>query len=182
VRKQRFPFLISPYEKPADSLVGRPREDPAPAYPAESSLREVGEAVYALSGMVARILEKLGGSEGPQERESPDLGEEQFYSQLIPVLDGLDSVREAIGASGDESWKKGIDLFHEKLHHLFETRGFRVSSEVGDEFDPSLHEAIGAEISSVVPAGAVSQVVQNGWLLGDRVLRYAKVIVAKREE
>ena len=80
----------------------------------------------------------------------------------------------------DESWKKGIDLFYEKLHHLLETKGFKGSATVGDEFDPSLHEALRAEVSSAVPAGAVSQVVKNGWVLGDHVLRYAKVIVAKR--
>ena len=159
----------------------QPREDTTPTYVSESSLRDVREAVDALSRMIAEMLNKLGELRTREEGEKPDVGEEPFYLQLIPVLDGLDSVREAIGASGDGSWKKGIDLFHEKLHHLFETRGFKGSAEVGDEFNPSLHEAIGAEESFEVPAGAVSQVVQNGWVLGDRVLRYAKVIVAKRE-
>ena len=145
MRKQRFPFLISPFEKSVD----------------------------VLSEMVAEILSK------DNQPEIPDGGEEAFYSQLIPVLDGLESVRAAIGTSGDESWKKGIDLFYEKLHLLFETKGFKSSARVGDVFDPSIHEAIGAEASSIVPAGTVSQVVQNGWMLGDRVLRYAKVVVAR---
>ena len=174
MRKQRFPFRINPYEKPGESQVEESKEDAGPPLSAESSFRELREAIGALSRMVAPVLQKLGDIEPPED--------DPFYSQLIPILDGLDSVRESIGASGEESWKKGIDLFYEKLHQLLETKGFKGSVQVGDEFDPSLHEALGAEVSSAVPAGAVSQVVQNGRVLGDRVLRYAKVIVAKRTE
>ena len=182
MRKQRFPFLINPYEKPVESPAEDSKEDTGPLLEAESSFRELREAIDALSRMVAPVAQKLGEMATPEDGQNLNVGDDPFYSQLIPVLDGLDSVRESIGASGDESWQKGIDLFYEKLHQLLETKGFKGSVKVGDEFDPSLHEALGAEVSSNVPAGAVSQIVQNGWVLGDRVLRYAKVIVAKRGE
>ena len=182
MRKQRFPFLINPYEKHGEPQVEESKEDTGAPLSAESSFRELREAIDALSRIVAPVAQKLGEMATPEDGQNLNVGDDPFYSQLIPVLDGLDSVRESIGASGEESWQKGIDLFYEKLHHLLETKGFRGSVQVGDVFDPLLHEAVGAEVSSEVPAGAVSQVVQNGCVLGDRVLRYAKVIVAKRGE
>lgn len=105
--------------------------------------------------------------------------EAAFFKHLVPVLDGLEAVREAIATSGEESWLKGLELFRGKLYALLGTGGFTALAQVGTPFDPSLHEAIGAELVTGMPEGTIVQVVQQGWKLGDLVLRYAKVTVAR---
>ncbi len=105
--------------------------------------------------------------------------ETEFFKHLVPILDGLEAVREAIASGGEESWLKGLDLFRGKLHELLGTGGFKALAKVGDPFDPAVHEAIGTESGTGLPEGTIAQLVQQGWVLGDLVLRYAKVTVAR---
>lgn len=117
-------------------------------------------------------------AEGRQEdeREQPVAS---FFSGLLPIMDGLEAVRRQILETGEEEWQKGITILYEKLLDHCAASGLEASAQAGKPFDPTLHEALAAAEAPGVGEGCVSEVVQQGWLLRGRVLRFARVVVAK---
>jgi len=165
MRKQRFPFLISRGERkplpggvPADAIL---------------EMKEKASRVLASLSLIESSLDEL------LEKTSADQKWREFYQKLIPILDGMDAVRRAVEREGDPSWKRGMQIFSEKMAALLEAHGLLRAARVGMAFDPSRHEAVGADDSSLAAPGAIAEVVENGWLYQGQVIRYAKVIVAK---
>jgi molecular chaperone GrpE len=101
-----------------------------------------------------------------------------IIKKFLPVLDDLDrALKNRPSDSG--SWIDGIELIHKKLQSLLESEGvMRIEAE-GELFDPNFHEAISHEPSGTVESGHVIAVVQNGYMLGERVIRPAMVRVAQ---
>ena len=75
--------------------------------------------------------------------------------------------------------RTGIELIARKLQNMLESEGVKKIEAVGVEFDPNFHEAISHEPADGVKSGPVIGVVQNGYMLGERVIRPALVRVAQ---
>ena len=120
--------------------------------------------------------QRIAGGRIEDEREQPVAS---FFSGLLPIMDGLEAVRRQILETGEEEWQRGITIFYEKLLDHCATSGLEASAQVGKPFDPTLHEALAAAEAREVGEGCVCEVVQQGWLLRGRVLRFARVVVAK---
>lgn len=100
--------------------------------------------------------------------------------KYLTVIDDLDRAlkhRPVDGAAG--SWANGIELISRKLHTILEAEGVQTIGKDGDEFNPNIHEAITLEESPEHESGHIIEVVQQGYSLGDRVLRPAMVRVAR---
>jgi len=76
-------------------------------------------------------------------------------------------------------WAEGIDLIHRKMVAAFEADGVKVIDTKGKYFDPNMHEAISHEDSPQHESGQIIDVVQQGYTLGERVIRPARVRVAR---
>jgi molecular chaperone GrpE len=76
-------------------------------------------------------------------------------------------------------WAEGIDLIHRKMIAAFEADGVKMIDAKGKYFDPNLHEAISNEDSPEHESGQIIDVVQPGYMLGERVIRPARVRVAR---
>jgi molecular chaperone GrpE len=76
-------------------------------------------------------------------------------------------------------WAEGIELVYRKMLALLESEGVTTMQAEGQPFDPNLHEAVMMEDSDQHESGQVTEVLQQGYLLGDRVLRPAMVRVAR---
>jgi molecular chaperone GrpE len=98
--------------------------------------------------------------------------------RYLPVLDDLDRAMVNRPTDLNESWANGIDLIYRKLQGILEAEGITRIEAEGQMFDPNLHEAISQEPSDSHETGQVIAVVQQGYILGDRVLRHALVRVA----
>ncbi len=109
---------------------------------------------------------------GPEQLRS-------FFTALVSNLDALFSLADLIRQTAPERWREGIDIFVEKLLALLSSHGLVPSAEVGMPFDPERHEAVGSDSRSALQPGLVAEVVRQGWLYRDEVLRYAKVVVSK---
>jgi molecular chaperone GrpE len=105
-----------------------------------------------------------------------------FFAGLLPVLDELEGVRRLLLETGEEEWQRGITILYEKLLDHCAASGLRPSAQAGEPFDPELHEALAAVGAPGVREGCVSEVVQQGWRFRDKVLRFARVVVAKNGE
>ena len=97
---------------------------------------------------------------------------------LLPVLDDCERALEILSNSSDEAAKEGTLLIYNKLMDYLKTQGLAKIEAKGEVFDTDFHEAV-----TQFPApsedlkGKVIDVVQNGYTLGGKVLRYAKVVV-----
>lgn len=100
-----------------------------------------------------------------------------IVKRLLPVLDDLE--RALQNRPADESWANGIELIVRKFQSALESEGIKRIEAEGAEFDPNFHEAISHEPNEEVESGHVIAVVQNGYMLGERVIRPALVRVAQ---
>ena len=100
-----------------------------------------------------------------------------LLKKVLPVLDDLE--RALQNRPADDAWASGIELVARKFQSIIESEGATRIEAVGLPFDPNLHEAISHEPSEEVPSEHVIAVVQNGYMVGDRVIRPALVRVAQ---
>jgi molecular chaperone GrpE len=98
--------------------------------------------------------------------------------KYLPVLDDLERALQN-RPSDSGSWINGIELIHKKLLAILESEGVKRIEAEGQVFDPAFHEAISHEPSETVESGCVIAVAQNGYMLGERVIRPALVRVAQ---
>ncbi len=100
-----------------------------------------------------------------------------IIKKVLPALDDLE--RALQNRPADNAWANGIELIARKLHNMLESEGIKRIQAEGLEFDPNFHEAISHEPADGVSSGHVIAVVQNGYMLGERVIRPALVRVAQ---
>ena len=100
-----------------------------------------------------------------------------IIKKVLPVLDDLE--RALQNRPADDAWANGIELIVRKLQAVLESENVKRIEADGAEFDPNFHEAISHEPSDDVPSGHVIAIVQNGYVLGERVIRPTLVRVAQ---
>jgi molecular chaperone GrpE len=103
---------------------------------------------------------------------------ERLVKELLPVVDDLERALVAAEEHEEARLEEGVRLVHRELRDALADEGL-VEIETDGEFDPHVHEALLAQPGEGAEPGAVLQVVQKGYRLGDTVLRPARVIVAE---
>jgi molecular chaperone GrpE len=105
----------------------------------------------------------------------------EVINSLLEVLDDSERSEKVMESSTDlQMVKDGVKLVFQKLRNILEQRGLKPMVTIGTEFNADLQEAI-TEIPAPTPdlAGKVIDEVQKGYLLNDKIIRYAKVVVGK---
>jgi molecular chaperone GrpE len=102
---------------------------------------------------------------------------ERLVKDLLPVLDDLGRALEAAEQHEEAKLEEGVGLVHRQLSDVLTKEGLTEIDTAG-AFDPHVHEALLAQPSSEEP-GTVIEVLQKGYMLGDHVLRPARVIIAQ---
>ena len=100
-----------------------------------------------------------------------------IIKKMLPVLDDLE--RSLAHRPEGDSWADGMELIARKFQGVLDAEGVKRIEAAGQEFDPNFHEAISSEPSEEVESGHIIEVVQNGYMLGERVIRPAMVRVAQ---
>lgn len=105
----------------------------------------------------------------------------QLLEAMLPVLDDFERAMKFMHESSDiEAVKQGLQLVHHKLQHTLEQKGLKAFNSKEQTFDPDFHEAV-----TKIPApddslrGKVVDELEKGYMLGEKVLRYAKVVVGE---
>lgn len=100
---------------------------------------------------------------------------------LLPILDDFDRAEKSMSSSDDiATAKEGFQLIKDKMFKKLELKGLKSMESQGKEFDADFHEAI-TEIPAPNEAlkGKVVDVIEKGYTLNDKIIRYAKVVVGK---
>ncbi|MFA6523952.1 MAG: nucleotide exchange factor GrpE [Candidatus Paceibacterota bacterium] len=110
---------------------------------------------------------------------------ERILSRFLTVIDSFNMAfaNKEGWEKVDENWRKGVEYIYTQMNNIFEEYGVKPVGEIGESFDPSMHESI-----EMVPTDKkqddhkVSQVVQKGYKLGDRIIRPARVNIFEYNE
>ncbi len=150
----------------------------------KKELNGLKEKYADLNDKYLRLYSEFDNYRKRTARERIDLQKSASKELIIELLAILDDFERAIEAFEEhnlsEEAKKGIELIYNKLKTALKQKGLQVMDVKGQEFHTDFHEAI-----SEIPApsddlkGKVTDVVQQGYMLNGKVLRYAKVVVGK---
>ncbi len=115
-------------------------------------------------------------------RENADIRQVARGEVIKLYLDIADDLGRALldkPESGEgETWAEGIEIIFQKLRSRLEAEGIKAMNPLGEEFDPNIHEALMKEESELYDSGQIIEVMQEGYWIGDKVLRPALVRVA----
>jgi molecular chaperone GrpE len=142
--------------------------------------------------MKNRLLRALADMENLRKRTEREVADARQYGisgfarDIIGVADNFRRALEAVGpelrASADAavtSLIEGVELTERGLLKALEKNGIRKIEPIGEKFDPNLHQAMYEVPDASVPSGTVVQVVQPGYVIGERILQPAMVAVSK---
>ncbi len=152
-------------------------------------LAEVVREAAEYKDKLLRTLAEMENLRKRTEREVADArlyGNAGFARDVLAVADNMHRALEAIGPELREvadgrakALIEGVELTERELLKVLEKHGVKKFSPAGEKFDPNVHQAMYEMENPELPAGHVAQVIQAGYMLGDRVLRPALVAVVK---
>lgn len=147
--------------------------------------------ISELNDRILRIAAELENTRRRAEREKQDASRyaiASFARDLVNVADifdrALQSLPEEVADASPEtlsSFASGVRMTERSLIAALERHGVRKVDPKGEKFDPNLHQAVAQAPAPGVPAGHVAETAQTGFVIGDRVLRAAMVIVSTGE-
>ena len=112
-----------------------------------------------------------------KEKEQSFLnGRADAVEKLLPVYDNLSRALQQ--ETQDAAFKKGVEMTMAELLKIFGNLGVEVYGEAGDLFDPNLHNAILHVDDESIPENTITQVFQQGFKMGEKIVRFAMVQVA----
>ena len=170
---------------PADEAAMQP--DAAPAAPKASTSLDRELADYK-----DRLLRTLADMENMRKRTEREVADSRVYGisafarDILGVADNLHRAMQALDdelrAKADDTMKAlldGVELTERELINVLEKHGVKKIEPLNQKFDPNRHQAMFEVEDASVPSGTVVQVMQAGYLIGERVLRPALVAVSK---
>jgi molecular chaperone GrpE len=174
-------------EQASEGVVSKPYvmpDDPEPGS-AEALTKELGETRD-------KMLRTLAEMENLRKRTSREVSDARTYGitgfarDVLDIADNLQRALDAVPAEaraaadpGLKALIEGVELTERSLLNTLEKNGVKKFDPMGQKFDPNFQQAMYEVPDPSVPAGTVVQVVQAGFMIGDRVLRPALVGVAK---
>jgi molecular chaperone GrpE len=179
--------MTDPTARQAETMAADPDSASAPesADPVTEAKREAAE----FKDKLLRTLAEMENLRKRTEREVLDARVYGIAGFARDVLAVADNMHRALGAIGPELREtadakvkaliEGVELTERELLKSLEKNGVKKFSPQGEKFDPNVHQAMYEVPTSDQPPGQVAQVIQAGYMIGDRVLRPAMVAVSK---
>lgn len=171
---------------PAPEATTQP-DAPAPVVPKPSTSLD-----RELADMKDRLLRALADMENMRKRTEREVADARVYGisnfarDIIGVADNMHRAMQALDdelrTKADEATKsllEGVELTERELMNTLEKHGVKRVEPMGQKFDPNKHQAMYEVEDASVPSGSVVQVMQGGYMIGDRMLRPALVAVSK---
>jgi molecular chaperone GrpE len=154
-------------------------------------LKEMEEKLESMEQEVKenydRLLRASAEFENYKKRAAREMNDfrkfanESFVKAMLPVVDNLDRAIESSsnGKPSDSSMLEGVNMTLKEILKVFEQLGVKPFGSLGKDFDPSLHQAVMQEETAAHPENSVVKELQKGYMMHDRLLRPAMVVVSK---
>lgn len=145
-----------------------------------AKLQELGEKLVEANDKYVRMYSEYENYRKRTNQEKADLilnAGKDMIKAILPVVDDLERALSAM--SDEDSAKEGVQLIYNKLMNILSQKGLKPIEAKGEKFDENLHEAVTQfPAADETQKGTVVDVVEKGYFLNNKVLRYAKVVVA----
>jgi molecular chaperone GrpE len=136
-----------------------------------------------------RLLRLAAEFENYKKRSAREMNDfrkfanESFVKAMLPVVDNLDRAIESSNNDkhANSSVLEGVNMTLREILKVFEQYGIKPFESLGKPFDPSLHQAVMQEDDEAYPENTVTKELQKGYLIHDRLLRPAMVVVSKKK-
>ena len=152
----------------------------------DKEVTQLKEQIASEKDRVLRLSAEFENYKKRKQRELDDFkkfANETIFRQLLTVVDNLERAISSTKENSDkEGLLKGVELTHKEIIRLFETFNVKTVEAENQIFDPNFHQAVTQEETDKVPDNTVTQVLQKGYLLHDRLIRPAMVIVSKNKK
>ena len=172
------PDKVEGQEEPAASGAGLPVEEEL-VDEETNFVRELGEQKEKF----IRLLAEFENYKRRTARERMDIirtASQDLVLDLLPVLDDLDRADEMIGKAQDaDATQEGLRLISDKLRKVMDSKGLTVMDVMGQAFDAETMEAITEIDAGKKARGKVVDVIEKGYQLNEKIIRYAKVVVGR---
>ena len=143
-------------------------------------VQELGQKLVEANDKYVRMYSEYENYRKRTNMEKADLilnGGKEVVKAILPVVDDMERALQAM--ADEEGAKEGVQLIYNKLMNILSQKGLKPIESKGAKFDENLHEAVTQfPASEESQKGTVIDVVEKGYYLNDKVLRYAKVVVA----
>lgn len=150
----------------------------------KDEIQELKDQVEAEKDRALRLSAEFENYKKRTQRETNDFkkfANESIFRQLLSVVDNLERAISAAEENSEESALfEGVKLTHKDIIKLFETFNVKSVNADNESFDPNFHQAVTQEETDEFPDNTVTKVLQKGYLLHDRLIRPAMVVVSKK--
>lgn len=159
-----------------------------PSIAAEARIAELEAQVSEMRDRYVRAYAETENIRKRSEREKADVSKyavTNFAKDMVAIADNLGRAVEAAGGAGEEQSPQmkalldGVLLTAQELKKALENHGVRSIAAKDEQFDPHKHQAVMEQEDTSVPSGTILQVFQEGYEIGERVLRPSMVVVSK---
>lgn len=160
-----------------------PDETAQPEQPAEQSEEEkLAEQLKAEKDKYLRLCAEYDNYRKRTTAEKLQIYDDATARAIKEILPLCDSVTQALaqfdGKDVPEEFSKGISMIANQLKSSMDKLKVEAFCEIGDTFDPELHNAVSMTEDDSLPANSIAAVYQKGYRIGDRIIRHAMVVVA----
>ena len=159
-------------ETPAEEVIEEVVEETAEVNPWEEKYNAERDAHLR----VAAEYDNFRKRTVKEKEQSYGNGKADAVAKMLPVYDNLE--RALNQPTEDAAYKKGVEMTMNELVKIFTSLGVEIFGNVGDEFDPNLHNAVMHIDSEELGENVIAQVFQKGFKIGEKVVRFAMVQVA----
>jgi molecular chaperone GrpE len=166
-----------------EAVAAHPPEEPEPSPDPDSQVAALEEERAVLTDRLLRLAAEFENWKKRAARELDEAGRRERETVLLGMLDVVDGLERALAALGENAdpraVREGVALVLRTLLQKLEGYGIKPVSAIGEPFDPRLHDAVAKAPSREVEPGTVLSELQKGYLMSDRLLRPASVVVAE---
>lgn len=183
MENEKKPQTEQPVETPDTNTVQEPKEEKKPRKSAkvaelEAKLDAAQKELEAARDQYQRMLAEYANYKRRTEQEKLQIGAFAKAELLAGLLTSVDNMEKAMASEDGENYKAGVDLVMRQFMEALQKLGLEKIEALGAPFDPNVHNAVMREDADGVEPDTVTAVFQEGYKVGERILRPSMVKVA----
>lgn len=170
-------------KKNKEAQQAQTKQETNPLEDLQAQVEQLQAQVEELNDKNLRMMAEFDNYRRRTNKEKLDLMDtagERIFKDMLPLVDDLERAMEAVNKTTDvEALKAGVDLIYSKFLSFLENNKVSVIETADADFDTDLHEAITTFAAGEDKKGKVIDCTQKGYKLGEKVIRFAKVVVGE---
>jgi len=150
---------------------------------------EIGKKDEEIKEFKDKYLRALADLENYRKRMEKEFDSFRQYAQveflrkISPVLDSFERAMDGASVDNDEgNYAKGVEIIYRQFKETLKSMGLEEFSSFGEVFDPARHEAVGTVVDDEKPENTIVEEVSKGYVVKERVIKPAKVLVSKQSK